>query len=95
MQKWEYLFVSCRYHKGRPVSNQDWKPWYVNGQELRDWQKQPNISEYSNQLGAQGWELVSLMTGRNRLGDTDAYRLVFKRPSPSDSSASSTKETQD
>jgi hypothetical protein len=36
-----------------------YRPRYVNGQELRDWKKAPPIHEYLNQLGEEGWELVS------------------------------------
>lgn len=76
MQKWEYLFVGCETH------NNDWRPRYVNGQELRDWKRGSSISDFSNQIGAEGWELVNLMTGHNQLGSTTNYRLVFKRPKP-------------
>ncbi len=76
MQRWEYLFVTCIYH------NDDWRPKYVNGQEVRDWKRGPSISEFSNRIGLDGWELVNLMTGHTESGGTEAYRLVFKRPRP-------------
>ena len=76
MQKWEYAFVTCEYH------NNGWRPQYVNCQEIRDWKRGPDISDFSNQLGADGWELVNLMTGHNEFGNTSAYRLVFKRSKP-------------
>lgn len=73
MQKWEYQFVDCEWH------NNDWRPKKVNGQELRDWKRGPSISDFSNQMGTEGWELVNLMTGHNQFGVTQQYRLVFKR----------------
>lgn len=77
MQKWEYLFVTAEYEKDQ------WRPKYVNGQELRDWKKGPFIHDYSNQLGEQGWEIVSFgyTATANQFGRTAAtwYRLVFKR----------------
>ena len=76
MQKWEYLFVVCEYQ------NDDWRPKYMNGQELRDWKRGPSVSDFSNQIGADGWELVNLMTGVNQFGETKSYRLVFKRQRP-------------
>jgi hypothetical protein len=33
---------------------------YVNDQEQPDWQKGPRVAEYLTQLGAEGWEIVSV-----------------------------------
>ena len=74
MQKWEYLFVSCRLH------NNAWLPKWVNGQEVEDWQNSPPVHVYSNRLGQQGWELVSLVV--SDAGKETQYRLTFKRPIP-------------
>ncbi len=55
----------------------------ADGQELPDWKKQPTISEYSNQLGDQGWELVTLMSEQYQFDpyiQTSYYQLVFKHP---------------
>jgi hypothetical protein len=72
MQKWEYLFIVCGSHKGA------WRPQYVNGQELRDWQNGSSAVEYSNKLGEEGWEMINLVT--QGIGQfTYVYRLVFKR----------------
>ena len=55
MHKWDYLFIVVDYEHG----NHEGRPRYVNGQELPDWKQGPNIFGVMNQLGWQGWELVS------------------------------------
>ena len=76
MPNWEYLFVTCEY------ANQDWRPHYVNGEELSGNKKWPEMTiyEFSNLLGQQGWELVDWETTHNQHGTTESFRLVFKRP---------------
>jgi hypothetical protein len=69
MQKWEYLFVKCG-----DVFVEDWRPKYVNGNELNDWQKGPTIMEYCKQAGIRGWEMISFTPGQTGLS------IVFKRP---------------
>ncbi len=76
MQKWEYLFVNCAYE------NEDWHPHSTNGVVLAEGKKWAAMSvpDFCNEVGQQGWEMVSLMTGHNQFGSTETYRLVFKRP---------------
>ena len=75
MQQWEYLFVACQVYKD------DWRPAYINGKALQNLDVAPTIYEYSNQMGKEGWELVSLDTHGE--GDvTYKFRLVFKRSKP-------------
>jgi len=69
MQKWEYLFIKCG-----DVFVEDWRPKYVNGNELKDWQKGPTIMEYCKQAGIRGWEIISFTPGQTGLS------IVFKRP---------------
>ncbi len=67
MQQWEYLHVIMDIgNSGRVV------PRSSNWQELPNWKKGPLFSDYINQLGMQGWELVAVA----------ATRYVFKRPRP-------------
>lgn len=74
MQRWEYLVLRGEYggFSGR------FMPRYSNEQELRDWKK---ISLYSflNQLGADGWELIS--TSGYPPGNNE-NEMYFKRPKP-------------
>ena len=64
MQKWEYLVLSTV----------DWKKWTENGREIRDNRLvvgTPLLYDYLNELGKQGWELITNLS----LG-----YWVFKRP---------------
>lgn len=74
MQQWEYVFVTCEY------ANDDWQPRFVNGEELRDWQDGPPMYAFTNEMGAHGWELVSVAVPSNGQGIAVDIRLVFKRP---------------
>jgi len=76
MPKWEYLFVSSE------VSRDHWRPKYLNGDLIPDWEQQPVIHDYCNQLGAQEWELVNIVLERDLLLSPPCYRLIFKRHRP-------------
>lgn len=76
MQQWEYLFVIVDRDSGR------WRPRYENDQELPDWYKGPTVSQYANQRGEQGWELISLTASTDRNGYIGDYQYVFKHPKP-------------
>lgn len=66
--QWEYMSVRFRDYRG-------WRPRSVNDDELPGWKEGPEILEYLNQLGAEGWEMVGVVSrGRS---ERDAY---FKRP---------------
>lgn len=66
--RWEYMSVRFRDYRG-------WRPRFVNENELPGWKEGPEILEYLNQLGADGWEMVGIVSkGRS---ERDAY---FKRP---------------
>ena len=69
MQKWKYMFIACSLNEGR-----NWKPRYINGQEIPNWFAGNPIHQVSNDLGEKGWELVAYSAL------SDVIRLVFKRP---------------
>jgi len=69
MIKWEYLFVKCG-----DLLVEDWRPRFVNGRELENWQEGPTINTYSKEAGIRGWEMISFTPGQ-----TGLY-IVFKRP---------------
>jgi hypothetical protein len=60
MQKWEYLEVEMAYNRVLAI----------NGDEVKDWQEGTRIHAYLNELGDQGWELITV----------DENRYLFKRP---------------
>ncbi len=51
---WEYLFVDVAYHKDK------WLVRWMNGSEVPDWKNGTEIAALANNLGAEGWELVSM-----------------------------------
>lgn len=59
MSKWEYLWVFVgRFSVG--FSAFDVKVQYINNwKEIPNWKQGPALQEYFNQLGEQGWEMVS------------------------------------
>jgi len=82
--KWEYLFVSCEWADF-------WRPRYVNQEELPGWLSGVSMSQYIQQLGTTGWEMigfapVTLVTGNTDPAGTtiqtdyNALELAFKRP---------------
>lgn len=41
------------------VGDGTWKPRYVNGQEVQDWKKGPEMTEYIRDLTKKGWAVVA------------------------------------
>lgn len=66
MQKWEYIIVQYRYEREKS------RPRFINGNELKDWKKGPELSVHLNQLGEQGWELIQI----------NGVEYIYKRPRP-------------
>lgn len=69
---WDYLIISFSDHRG-------WRPRYINGQEIRNWNQAPLIHDYLAQLGEDGWELVGAGGGKSLYGVSDYYQLFLKR----------------
>jgi len=67
MQKWEYFIVDCKQDL-----NGKWRPWRGHGREIKNW-IELTMTVFVDQLGDQGWELVSL----SHLIDREFW--VFKR----------------
>jgi hypothetical protein len=89
MQTWEYLFVFAAIASG----GGEFRPRFVNDQELDDWQAGPTMYDYANQLGERGWELFSchpivftqsswqpFRETQPIASDLRAIEMVFKRP---------------
>jgi hypothetical protein len=68
MENWEYLFVKCV-----DICVEDWRPRFINGRMVKNWQEGPTIIEYCREAGIRGWELVSFSPGESGLS------MVFKR----------------
>jgi hypothetical protein len=75
MPKWEYLFLECDTCR----VTLSWRPRSVNGVELRDW-KSLSIHGYCNDLGNEGWELITVDRVVSNEGGTSFLRFIFKRP---------------
>lgn len=70
MQKWEYLFLSTG------VAGGILRPYYQNDEELPNWKKGPPVHQYVQELGEQGWEMVS-----HAYPSCGSYpTMAFKRP---------------
>ncbi len=84
MQKWEYLFLHIENGGGTG------KVRVVNGEELPNWKKGVGYVKYIQQLGEEGWELVTsnhVSTGVATIGgygggggNISQIRMDFKRP---------------
>ena len=71
MKNWEYLFLTAEKF------DKVWRPRFVNGQELTEWDTGPNLYDYTNKLGKQGWDLVTVNCQAKE--DMTHHRFVFKR----------------
>ena len=70
--RWEYLVVSFHAQNG-------WHARFINGHELKDWTRGPQLHDVLDQLGAEGWELVTLTKAEPLYGTMDRMQAYFKR----------------
>jgi len=69
---WEYLIVSFHEQNG-------WHARFVNGRELENWQRGPQLHDVLDQLGADGWELINVVKSEALYGTMDRIQAFFKR----------------
>lgn len=78
MVKWEYKFLMVDWANG------SWRVYKDNGAETEDWKNSPSYIQVCNQLGEEGWEMVTLSYTPvfNQGGEItrDFFRIVMKRP---------------
>lgn len=75
MQRWEYMRIYHYLQEGT---------YQVNGEDHKVWRGQ-RVDIILNQLGSEGWELVSVVgnTNSTRAGPaTTSYYFFLKRPRP-------------
>jgi hypothetical protein len=78
MQPWQYLFVTFEVRQPSPASEPDWYLTYASDQKVSP-QTAPTIHAYTNQRGAEGWQLFSSHYAFKHDKPT-LLRLIFRRP---------------
>ena len=72
---WEYLIVSFHEQNG-------WHARFVNGHEMENWQRGPQLHDVLDQLGDDGWELINIVKSEPLYGTMDRLQAFFKRAEP-------------
>ena len=70
--RWEYLVVSFHEQNG-------WHARFINGHELDNWQRGPQLHDVLDQLGEDGWELINVVKVDPLYGTLDRIQAFFKR----------------
>jgi hypothetical protein len=70
--QWEYLVVSFHEQNG-------WHARFINGHELENWQRGPQLHDVLDQLGEDGWELINVVKSEPLYGTMDRLQAFFKR----------------
>ncbi len=71
--QWEYLVVSFHEQNG-------WRARFINGHELDNWPRGPQLHDVLDQLGEDGWELINVIKSEALYGTMDRIQAFFKRP---------------
>ena len=71
--RWQYLFVAFNTAGGQ------WRPFRINDVEIKDWKKGVDRTTFCNQLGMEGWEMVS-HTYTIASGFVSTSLIIFKKP---------------
>jgi Domain of unknown function (DUF4177) len=76
MTKWEYRIINARSENYRLDPNARSGVWPPPSQSPGD----RTTTQYLNELGQEGWELVGLTSVNFKTGATDNIAMIFKRP---------------
>jgi hypothetical protein len=71
--RWEYLVVSFHEQNG-------WHARFINGHELENWPRGPQLHDVLDQLGEDSWELINVVKSEPLYGTMDRLQAFFKRP---------------
>ena len=68
----QYQVVSFQEYHG-------WHARYIDGQEIRNWERSLLVHEYIAYMADEGWKLASACSGQALYGHADKYQLFFKK----------------
>jgi hypothetical protein len=78
MTKWEYKFVMIDVNLSPILKLARWGVTVPGEKKARDTME--GVQDYITSLGAEGWELVSTMSGSEHTGIITRGILILKRP---------------
>jgi hypothetical protein len=78
VQLWEYKIVWIDVHMSPVLTMARWGVPVEGEKKKRE--SQAEVEKYITQLGAEGWELVSVINGTDQAGIITRAILWFKRP---------------
>ncbi len=76
MTQWEYKIINVRSENYRLDPNGRSGVWPPQSSTPGE----KSTAQYLNELGAEGWELVSITSVNFKTGATDNVAMIFKRP---------------
>lgn len=78
MTRWEYRFLQIDIHMSPVLKMARWGVQVPGEKKARDTME--GVEAYVNDLGREGWELVSTVNGTDDRGIITKAVLFFKRP---------------